>query len=173
VGEPGDPSDEVLVAADRQRRADDEAVFERAELEWATTRWPALLPATAGPVELLLRDSSRVAGECVDVGHGWCLLAEGGRWHLVSLDQVVTLVGAQGAAPLPGQARRGMGWALRRWTRMHASVSVRLVTGERLGGLIAEVLADAVVLLVELEPRQRVVIPLAAMVSVSGDPIPG
>ena len=168
--EPGDPSDAGLIADAAAREAEDDAAAERVEVEWAATSWRSLLGHSPSQVELSLIDGSRILGELTDGGQDWSLIRDRNRHVLVGLDHVVTVAGVGDVLPV-GSTRRGMGWVLRRWARMRATISVQLVSGVHLHGTVGEVLRDAVVLVLDLDPPRRLLIPTKAIVCAAGDPI--
>ena len=169
--EPGDPTDQGLVAAESRRRSDDEAAAERVEVEWAATSWASLLNPSGDTMTIRMLDGSSVSGRCTDAGRGWALLDCDGRDVMLSLDHVVTVGGATSSTPGVGSVQRGMGWVLRRWARHRSTIVVHLVNGDRVRGTVQEVLADAVAVVAELEPPQRIVIPMSSVVLASSDSI--
>jgi len=170
--EPGDPTDESLIAAESRRRAEDEAAAERVEVEWAATSWTSLLtPSSEVVITARMLDGSTVTGKCTDGGRGWVLLEVDGREVMLNSGQVLTLSGATSPAPAGGSVQRGMGSVLRRWARHRSAIVVHLVNGDRVRGTVQEVLSDAVVVAAELEPPQRMVIPMSSVVLTSTDSI--
>ena len=170
AGEPGDPSDEALLAADAESRARDADVTERVAVERAATRWSELLAGSAGTaVALVCLDSTALHGVVVESGADWCVLEVDGRAFLVPLRQVLTVSGLNRAAPRVG-TRAGMGWVLRRWGQMRSDLTVHLVDRAVLRGQVVDVLADAFTLGAD-DPRQaRITIPHTAVCRVAGDP---
>jgi hypothetical protein len=169
--EPGDPNDQGLIADESRRRADDEAAAERVDVEWAATSWVSLLSPSSGALSVRMLDGSAVSGWCTDTGRGWALLDIGGREVMLNLEQVLTVSGARSPTPAAGPVQRGMGWVLRRWARHRSPIVVQLVNGDQVRGVVQEVLADAVVVVAELEPPQRIIIPLSSVVLISADAI--
>ena len=166
-----DRSDELLVSDGVERRWVDQAAAERREVEWAATSWGALVAGARGDlVEVALTTDSMVTGRLIDSGRGWCLIDSGTRYTLVLLDYVVTFNAAARVLPEPS-IQRGVGAVLRRWARLREQITVELTSGNRISGNIREVMSDAVCVVTETEARRRVVIPLRAVVAVSGSTI--
>jgi hypothetical protein len=154
-----------------ERRWLDQAAAERREVEWAATSWGALVAGARGDlVEVALTTGATVTGRLIDSGRGWCLIDSGTRYTVVLLDQVVTFDAAARVLP-EASIQRGVGAVLRRWARMREQINVELTNGNRLMGTISEVMSDAVCVITETEARRRVVIPLHAVVAVSGSTI--
>jgi hypothetical protein len=157
-----------LVFYEAARREDDAASAERLEVERAATSWHSLLAGSVGsPIDLVMCTGSAVAGQCVDVGRMWCLVDCETTHALVMVDQVVSLTGAHRVGSR-SVAEPGAGSVLRRWARLGMPVSVELVTAERVRGVVAEVLSDALAIATDTEPSRRVMVPLTAVVTVRG-----
>ena len=170
AGEPGDPSDEALLAADAESRERDAEVMERVAVERAATRWSELLAGSAGSaVALVCLDSTALHGVVVESGADWCVLEVEGRAFLVPLRQVLSVSGLQRAAPRVG-TRAGMGWVLRRWGQMRSDLTVHLVDRAVLHGRVVDVLADAFTLGADDPQEARITIPYTAVCRVAGDP---
>lgn len=165
-----DRSDEPLVSDGVERRWIDQAAAERREVEWAATSWGALVAGAKGDVvEVALTTDSRVTGALIDSGRGWCLIDSGTRHTVVLLDHVVTFVAPARVLP-EAPLQRGVGAVLRRWARMRERITVELANGNRISGIVTDVMSDAVCVVRETAPR-RVVLPLRAVVAVSGSKI--
>jgi hypothetical protein len=168
AGEPGDPSDAMLLGADAEALERDADVAERVAVERAVTRWPELLAGSVGrEVSLTCPDGTPLTGTVVDAGTDWCVLAVGGRALLVPLRQVLTVSGVGRAAPRV-DTRAGIGWVLRRWSRMRSDLTVHLVNGSVLRGGVVDVLKDALTLRGDVSTA--VTIPFTSVSRVSGDP---
>lgn len=166
-----DRSDEPLVSDGVERQWIDQAAAERREVEWAATSWGALVAGARGDlVEVAMTTESIVTGRLIDSGRGWCLIDSGTRYTVVLLDQVVAFIAAARVLP-EAPLQRGVGAVLRRWARMRERITVEMANGNRISGIVSEVMSDAVCVIRETESPRRVVIPLRAVVAVSGSMI--
>jgi hypothetical protein len=166
--ERGDPTDAALIWADQERRADDAAVGERIEVEWAVTSWSTLVAGARGQqVDAVTSDGVRHSGHLSASGDRWAVLTTASDDRLLLLDRVISMAGL-GPAASPSPATRGVGSVLRRLAQLDAAVTVHLVDGSLARGRIVTVLADAFAVLTEDAPR-RLVIPLGGVVWMSSD----
>jgi|tagenome__1003787_1003787.scaffolds.fasta_scaffold20966020_4 hypothetical protein len=124
-------------------------VADRTRRERALVGVPERLLAHRGRMlQLRLLGGQVLAGEVVDVGLDWCLLAEGaGRRALVPTSALLSLSGLTGAATTGTAARMarrfGFGHAARGLSRDRAVVAVADIGGSTVTGTIDAVGADA------------------------------
>lgn len=151
----------LLEAADK--RAADDALGERVEVERATSRWAGhLLAALGRPVVLRTTDGVTHDGVLLDAGEGWAVLGGQGRARLVMLAEVVSVSApAGGALGLAPRVPRGVGSVYRRWARLAGPVGLALRDGSHLRGVVTAVLADALTL--DPETEGDVTVPFSAV----------
>jgi len=128
-----DLESQLQAAEDQERLA---AVPEVTRAERAAVALADRLRGHAGGLRLALRDGSVVAGEVVDMGPSWVLLADGPREHLVPTAGLSWVVGlGEAAAPDAGpvMSRLTLGHALRAVARDRAVVRVRTDGGDVVG----------------------------------------
>jgi hypothetical protein len=155
-------------------------VADRTRRERALVGVPERLLGHRGRMlQLRLLGGQVLAGEVVDVGLDWCLLAEGpSRSALVPTSAFLALSGLTGAATTGSAAtmarRYGFGHAARGLSRDRAVVALTDIGGSTVTGTIDAVGADALELsehAVDLPRRSenvraRCVVPFAAIASV-------
>jgi hypothetical protein len=166
-----DPDEHRWLREAAAKRAADDALGERVEVERAAGRWAGRLCAARGHV-VVLRTSDGVTHEGVllDTGEGWAVLGAQGRARLVMLAAVVSVAAPGGGAlgPVP-RVPRGVGSVYRRWARLAASIVLALQDGSQLRGAVTEVLADAVTL--DPEAAGNVTVPFSAVRWAVGAPL--
>lgn len=161
--ERADPDEGRWLREAAAKRAADDALGERVEVERAAGRWAGRLLAARGhPVVLRTSDGVTHDGVLLDIGEGWTVLGVQGRARLVMLAAVVSLVAPTGGAlgPVP-RLPRGVGSVYRRWARLAGSIVLALKDGSQLRGAVTEVLADAVTL--DPEAAGDVTVPFSAV----------
>lgn len=125
----------------------DAEVVDRTQREQALVHLGDRLRASIGRrVEIRAVGAGDIGGEVVAVGPDWLTLTGPGQVEtLVPMAVVLTVKGMRQrgvAAASPVVARLGLGYAIRLILREKAQVSVILVDGRRLDGIISQVGAD-------------------------------
>ena len=169
--ERADPDERGWLQEAADKRATDDALGERVEVERAASRWVGRLLAARGhPVVLRTSDGVTHDGVLLDAGEGWAVLGGQGRSRLVMFAEVISVVAPVAALGQAPRIPRGVGSVYRRWARLTGPVVLSLRDGSHLRGAVTEVLADAVTL--DPETDEDVTVPFRAVRWASGALLP-
>jgi hypothetical protein len=133
---------DALERLQRQHEVSDRYRIELGEITLARR----LAGATGRPVRLELINRQTIGGVIERVARDWLLLHDSGRDNIVTVGAVLTVRGLGRAAPVqPGiDARLGIRSALRAVARDRSVVSVELMNGSTITGVLDRVGADHV-----------------------------